>query len=270
MKSIFKIFMSAGILTLALGMVGCGNDKKTTQQAPTPPTDDRPVIRVVTDGESPPMSFVDEHGNLQGIDIDVIRAIGESQGFKVDLRRDLFHNIFSGLDVGKYHLAISSLSLTPERADRYSYSDSYLHNPAIIVHNQPTELSHIDMLKPLRVATTKGTMFTPIAEALDPAEHRINTTNFQNYQGLLQGNIDAIMGDKYVLEYMMIRHPLKTLKSFEYQIGDGSSAKMVIYGRKNNPELIDKLNKGISELQQSGKMDIIIQKYLKNANSSSR
>lgn len=262
MKSIFKFFVSAGILTLTLGVVGCGEDKKTAQQAPTPPADNQLVIRVATDGESPPMSFVDEHGNLQGIDIDIIRAIGESQGFEVDIRRDLFNNIFSGLDVGKYHLAISSLSLTPERADRYSHSDTYLHNPAIIVHTQPTELSHIEALKSLRVATTKGTMFTAIVEELDPAEHRINSTNFQNYQGLLQGNIDAVMGDKYVLEYMMVRHPLKTLKSFEHQIGDGSSAKMVIYGRKNDPELIAKLNKGISELKQSGKMDVIIQKYL--------
>lgn len=268
MKSTFCLLASGIALTLTLGMTGCGNDTKTTQEtktAPTaPPADDLPIIRVATDGESPPMTFVDEHGNPQGIDIDVIRAIGESQGFKVEVHRDLFGNIFNGLDSGKYHLAISSLSLTPERASKYGHSDTYLHNPSIIMHNQAS-MKDINELKNLRVATTKGTIYTPIAQELKPSKHHVTDTNFQNYQGILQGHYDATMGDKYVLEYMLARHPHKQLYTLEHRIGDGSSANMVIYAKKSNQELIDKLNKGISQLKQSGKMDTIVQSYMGSA-----
>lgn len=268
MKTTLKFIVGAGALTLAMSMTGCGNDNKTTQANPEPATptesNNLPIIKVVTDGESPPMTFVDEHGTPQGIDIDVIRAIGESQGFKVEIHRDVFSNIFSDLDSGKYQVAISSLSLTEERASKYGHTDTYLHNPAIIMHNQGN-LNDISGLKHLRVATTNGTIYTPIAQEIKPAEHRINNTNFQNFQGLLQGTFDATLGDKYVLEYMLARYPNKPLNSFEYKIGDGSSANMVIYTKKDNQELIDKLNKGISELKQAGKIDSIIQSYLANS-----
>lgn len=271
MTTAFKSIVGMGALALTLGLAGCGGDK-TAEATPTKsdakpetstPAGDLPVIKVVTDGESPPMSFMDERGNPVGIDIDVIRSIGESQGFKVEVHRDIFSNIFSGIENGKYHVAISSLSLTPERASKYGYTDSYLYNPPIIMHNQPANINELHEIKPLRVATTDGTMFTPIAENLKPTKHYINNTNFQNYQGLLQDHVDAIMGDKYVLEYMLARHPHKELNSFEYKIGDGSSANMVIYTRKSNQDLIDKLNKGISELKQSGQIDKIVQHYLK-------
>lgn len=261
-----KSLVGMSVLTLALA--GCGNDTKTTAKpAEAEATSETvlPVIKVVTDGESPPMSFVDERGELTGIDIDVIRQIGESQGFKVEIHRDAFTNIFSGLESGKYQIAISSLSLTPERASKYGYSDTYLHNPPIIMHNQPADVDELHEIKLLRVATTGGTMFTTIAEELKPAKHYVNSTNFQNYQGLLQDNVDAIMGDKYVLEYMLARHPHKSLNSFEYKIGDGSSANMVIYTRKSNQDLINKLNQGISELKKSGQIESIVQNYLSKA-----
>lgn len=266
MISKVKSIIGISTLMLTFGIVGCGNDSNTTAQTtPTnPPADNTPVLKVVTDGESPPMTFVDEHNEPKGIDIDVIRAIGTSQGFKVEVHRDLFANIFSGLESGKYHLAISSLSLTPERASKYGHSDTYLHNPAIIMHNQ-NHLNDINALKNLRVATTKGTIYTPIIEELQPAKHRTTNTNFQSYQELLRDNVDALMGDKYIFEYLLARHPHKTLHSFEHKIGDGSSANMVIYTKKDNQELIDKLNKGISELKKAGKIDSIVQNYLSKA-----
>lgn len=267
MFSINKITGMGLLLSLTLGLSACKNDKAEQTQAPdnNATTASMPVLKVVTDGESPPMTFVDEHGNPQGIDIDVIRAIGESQGFKVEIHRDLFANIFNGLESGKYQVAISSLSLTEERASKYGHSETYLHNPAIVMHNQAPEVNDINQLKSLRMAATTGTMFEPIIKEANPAQFNATNTNFQAYQGLLQERYDAIMGDKYVLEYMLARHPHKTLNSFEYKIGDGSSANMVIYTQKGNQELIDKLNQGINQLKQAGKIDGIVKNYLANA-----
>ncbi|WP_066801140.1 substrate-binding periplasmic protein [Moraxella oblonga] len=262
MKSILKIITWLGVMTLTLGMIGCDNNKEPVQSTPAKKL---PIIRVVTDGESPPMSFVDEHGDLQGIDIDIIRAIGEQQGFDVEISRELFDNMFKGLSSGRHHVAIGSLSLTPERANKYNPTETYLHNPAIVLHNQSSKLNELSQIKPLRVATTKGTMYTDIAENLQPAKHYVTNTNFQNYQGLLLDRFDAILGDKYILEYMLARHPHKPLHSFEYQIGDGSSANMVFYVGKNNQELLDKLNQGIRQLKASGKIDDIVQNYLSKA-----
>lgn len=250
-------------LMLTLGMTGCGNDSttQTTATPSTPPPTNLPVLQVVTDGESPPMTFLDERREPQGIDIDVIRAIGKSQGFQVEIHIDLFDNLLSGIESGKYDLAISSLSLTQERASKYGHSKTYLHNPGIIMHSRKN-LNSIDGLKDLRVATTKGTIYTPIIQELQPAKHRMTQTNFQSYQELLRGNVDALMGDKYIFEYLLARHPDQRLSSFHHKIGDDSSANMVIYTKKDNQELIDKLNKGIDELKKSGKIDTIVQNYM--------
>lgn len=270
MKNALSVGKIAGmglLLSLTLGLSACKNDKTEQTQSSTNNTSasSLPTLKVVTDAESPPMTFMDERGNIQGIDIDVIRAIGENQGFNVEIHRDAFVNIFDGLESGKYQVAISSLSLTPERAGKYGHSEAYLYNPAIVMHSQAPELQDINELKPLRVATPMGTMFESIIKEVNPAQLDTPNTNFQAYQGLLQERFDAIMGDKYILEYMLARHPHKQLNSFEYKIGDGSSANMVIYTKKDDQELIDKLNQGIAQLKQAGKIDGIVQNYLANS-----
>lgn len=101
-----KIFLSGFIALLSL--TGCGNNETSTSQIINKPTeyvsalpDDAPVIKVATTGTQPPFSFQDEYGNMIGIDIDAIRAIGEHAGFKVEFYKEPWQNVFPSVVAGQ-------------------------------------------------------------------------------------------------------------------------------------------------------------------------
>ena len=91
MKQLYRVLP----IVLSVGLFGCGNSATQDNANTKSVTDNKdnfvsqlpdtaPVIKVATTGTTPPFSFQDDYGNMQGIDIDVIRAIGEEQGFKVE------------------------------------------------------------------------------------------------------------------------------------------------------------------------------------------
>ncbi len=274
-----KIFLS---MAICIGLTACGGDKPASTETQKPAStdvkteakadefksklpDNAPVVKVVTSGVLPPFTFQDNYGNLQGIDIDVIRAIGEDQGFKVELYKEPFVEMFPKLEKGAYQVIISDLSLTEERAAKYGHTNSYLFNPSIIMYKPELNLTSPNDLKGLRVATMSDTKQELMVNKIATQQHDKLNTVFALYQGLMQNKYDAVLQDKYLLEYISSNHPQYKVKTLEYEPDTEPSTKLVMYTRKNDQELIGKLNKGIDNLKKNGEIEKIKDKYIKKA-----
>ena len=101
---------------LSVGLFGCG-ESSTQENTSTPVTENKdsfvselpdtaPTLKVATTGTMPPFSFQDDYDNMQGIDIDSIRAIGEEQGFKVEFYKETWQNMFDSVASGGRDIAI--------------------------------------------------------------------------------------------------------------------------------------------------------------------
>lgn len=255
---------------MCASLLGCGGDKpaEPTNTNTTPAPAEQPsnlsVVKVVTSGVLPPLNFSKEDGNLHGIDVDIINAIAKDQNFKVELYETKFTEMLPGLDAGRYQVVISGLSLSAERASKYGHTDTYLKNPPVIMYLDGKNVNGLESLKPLRVATMKDTIQEKQVDEVKPASHDKVATVFQLYQGLAQGNYDAVLQDRYFLEYLSVGHPDVPVKIFEYDTGS-TDAEIVMYTKKGDDELIKKLNAGIANLKASGEIDKIIKKYIPDA-----
>lgn len=261
---------------MCVGLFGCSdkpaetpastNSAQTTTttapaEAPSNLPANAPVVKVVTSGVLPPLSFSNETGNLQGIDVDIIRAVGENQGFKVEIHKEKFVEMLPALESGKYQVVISGLSVSPERVAKFDHTNFYIYNPSVIMHTPNAPVTNIQSLKSLRVGTMSDTTQAKLIDELAPASHEKVDTVFQLYQGLIQGKYDAVLQDKYFLEYVAAGYPDQKVNVVEYD-ENRDSAGIVMYTKKGDKELMDKLNAGIANLQQSGEIDKIVSKYL--------
>lgn len=261
---------------MCVGLFGCSdkpaetpastNSAQTTTttapaEAPSNLPANAPVVKVVTSGVLPPLSFSNETGNLQGIDVDIIRAVGENQGFKVEIHKEKFVEMLPALESGKYQVVISGLSVSPERVAKFDHTNFYIYNPSVIMHTPNVPVTNIQSLKSLRVGTMSDTTQAKLIDELAPASHEKVDTVFQLYQGLIQGKYDAVLQDKYFLEYVAAGYPDQKVNVVEYD-ENRDSAGIVMYTKKGDKELMDKLNAGIANLQQSGEIDKIVSKYL--------
>jgi len=166
MKQLYRVLP----LVLSVGLFGCSNsttqeNANTNNAASTESKDNfvsklpdtAPTIKVATTGTMPPFSFQDDYGNMQGIDIDSIRAIGEEQGFKVDFYKETWQNMFDSVESGGRDLAISGISYKDDRAEKYGLSIPYFFNPSSIMYSDSSvKINGIEDLQGMHVSAMAG------------------------------------------------------------------------------------------------------------------
>jgi len=82
----------------------------------------------------PPMEYKADNGiDNVGFDIDVAYRIGSLLGLDVQFVDTAWDGIFFGLEKGEYDIIISSVSITPERQERYLLTEPYVSNALCIV-----------------------------------------------------------------------------------------------------------------------------------------
>ena len=270
-------------ILLSVGLFGCGNSatQESASSAGTSATENKdsfvsklpdtaPVVKVATTGTMPPFSFQDDYGNMQGIDIDSIRAIGEEQGFKVEFYKETWQNMFDSVESGSRDLAISGISYKDDRAARYGLSNSYFFNPSAVMYAKSNlNINGLGDLKGLHVAGMDGTkQVDQVKETGGYSELSTTVTTFLLFEDLVQGKVDAIVQDLPLLQYTAANHPDHKVVIVPYEDENNPSAQQVILMAKGNSKLISQVNEGIAKLKNEGTFKEIEGRWLGGNTSS--
>lgn len=221
---------------------------------------------VATMGVVPPFSFQDEKGQLSGLDIDVLRAIGEVEGFTVEFFPEPFDRVFSELDTDKYQIAINGISYTPERDSKYGLSQAYFHNPSAMMYttNLPQKPKSLGELTGLTIGVVGNTKQAEQAKSVPNAKIKTYETPFATYKAIMIGEIDVTLHDIIPLQYAVDKEPkmkeVAVIVPYESETDRATEAVIVV--KKDNQELLAKINSGIDKLKANGKLDEIRKKYL--------
>lgn len=259
---------------LAIGMVGCGNNPPPAQpETPKPATStesapalpaDAPTVIVATTGTGAPVTYKDEQGNLTGIDVDVVKAVGEKEGFKVEVIQVAWKDIFTGLEEKKYDIAVAGISWTEERAGKYGMSDSYFFNPTSLAYKAESTIKPKSLaeLGNARVGVLAGSSYekllqTVATKQIVPAEKGVDA-----FKALVRGETDAFLHSNISLRYWQANYPDQHLEIQMVEKPDEISAQRVMALNKENTELLAKVNSGIAKLKAEGAVDKITEKHL--------
>lgn len=77
--------------------------------------DDPNVLKVGTEGTYSPFSYQDG-GSLTGYDVEVIKAVGDKLGRKVEFVQTPWDAIFAGLESKRFDLVANQVTVNPDRA----------------------------------------------------------------------------------------------------------------------------------------------------------
>lgn len=221
--------------------------------------DARPEICVGTEPSSAPFAYEDK-GKLVGYDIELIHAVAERAGYRVTYRAITLNNLFDALQQGYIDVAIDSLSITPERQQLASFTKPYITNGGIaLLVNSNSPIKSIADLNGKTVGVYKGSTSETYAGKLSGVNVQTFYADYDMVQAFNQKQIDSIIYDKPILEYLISHDRLKnaviiqTINQESYGIAFSSK----------NKELGNKLNKALEDLQKSGELDILYQRWLK-------
>ncbi len=223
------------------------------------------VYVVGTDAEYPPMESIDENGNYIGFDMDIIRAIAEAAGIKIEIKHTGWDPMFAGLDNGSIDLGISSITIREDRQKLYDFTDPYFQANQLMMVKKGSGITKLADLagKNIGVQTATTGNFV-VADAFGETYAGIKGYNEAPaaVDDLLLGRLDAVVIDNAVLqEYLKVvptaASGFELVKDPEFEVENyGIAAKK---GRTDG--LINKVNEGLKKIKANGTYDEIFSKY---------
>ena len=219
---------------------------------------------IATDMGFYPFEFEEADGTISGIDMDLIRAIAEDQGFEIDLHYVGWDAAIAECQAGQADGMIAGASITEDRKNQgWIFSDGYYVATQIMAVKADSDIQGFEDLKGKKVAVKNGTMSdqyaTSIAEEYGFEVVRLKTSP-DLYQQVDGGQADACMDDTPVVQYYINDGKFngKTVASTENNPADYGLAIF----NADNQELVDLFNAGLANLKKNGKYDEILEKYL--------
>ncbi len=262
----------AGIMVLSLA--ACGSSSSDSAAADTEETaaeeadeteteaeEGGTVYIIGTDTTFAPFEFQDVDGNQIGIDMDLLAAIAEDQGFEYEINVLGFNAAVQALESRQVDGVIAGMSITDERKEKFDFSDPYFDSGVIMGVAADSDISAYEDLAGQKVAVKQGTEGSAFAESIAD-EYGFELVTFDDssmmYEDVMAGNTVACFEDYPVLGYAINQGlALKTVTEKE----QGSSYGFAV-PKDENGELLDMFNAGLKNVRESGEYDEILATYI--------
>ena len=216
---------------------------------------------IASDSSFAPFVFQDSSNQYTGIDMDLIKAIAEDQGFEIEITNPGFDAAINAVQSGQADGIIAGMSVTDARKETFDFSDSYYTANTILGVKESSTISSYEDLNGKTVGVKNGTASqTFLTDNQSKYGYKIKTFSdaASMYDSLNTGSIDAVMDDEPVIKYSISQG--QKLKTPIAGTPIGETAFAVKKG--SNPELLEKFNKGLANLKANGEFQKILDKYL--------
>ncbi|GKV55840.1 basic amino acid ABC transporter substrate-binding protein [Sporosarcina sp. NCCP-2222] len=253
-----KWLLRFAVLVMAIFLVGCGTGSKNGSTGDTGDAAEaggKKKLIVGTDATYAPMEYMDEKGNIVGIDIDIVKAIAEAAGVEVEFRNYGWDPLFPAVNNEEVDFAVSSITIDEERKQSFDFSDPYYIANQLILVPEDSDVESFQDLKDKRVSVQNGTTGHMVVKGLqgDTSSKILAADTMPLAIGeMINGNADASVGDNVVMIDYQKNNPKVKLKAVE-----DDSFEKEYYGlmvKKGNQEVLDILNEGIKKIKENGKL----------------
>lgn len=265
MKKALSLLMAA---TMALGLAACGGNTSTDANNDAAndsnASGDGKTWVIASDTVFKPFEYTDASGNFVGIDVDIVAAIAEDQGFDYEIKSLGWDAAIAACQSGQADGMIAGASITDERKESgWIFSDGYYQTTQTMTVAADSDIAGFEDLSGKTVAVKTGTQGASYAESLKD-EYGFTITYFEDsptmYQAVLGGQAVACFEDTPVMT-ASIKDGNLALKILEDTANEGQPYGFAIFN-PDNQELIDLFNAGLANIKENGKYDEIIAKYL--------
>ena len=219
---------------------------------------------IATDTVFKPFEYTDASGSFVGIDVDIVAAIAEDQGFKYELKSLGWDAAIAACQSGQADGMIAGASITEKRkASGWTFSDGYYDSNQTLTVPVDSDITGFADLSGKMVAVKTGTQGATYAESLKD-EYGFDLTYFEDsptmYQAVLGGQCVGCFEDTPVMK-ASIKDGDLALKVLDDTASDPAPYGFAIFS-EDSQELLDMFNKGLADIKANGKYDEILKKYL--------
>ncbi len=229
-------------------------------------------LRIGTSADFPPWESTDAAGNIVGFD----REVGDEICKRIDAEctwaNQAFDGLLPSLQVGKFDLVISGISITAQRAEQVDFTKAYADSPYHIATAKGNALAasktRQDLEKALEgkaIGVQTGSTHEAVARKyFKDADVRLYERNEQIADDITAGRIEAGLLEQSVWEELMktradqIEFAGPLLTSADYaEFGNGQGIAL----KKGRDDLKARIDQAISSMLSDGTIGKISTKF---------
>lgn len=226
------------------------------------------TIIVGTNATYPPYQFLDKNGKIVGLEIELIETILRNKGYSFEIKNMDFDALLASLMAKNIDLIASSMSASPDRQKKISFSNQYMPNKkdygvGIYVKADNEDIKSLDDLTYMVVGGKIGTWATEniVPKIKEPKEF-INFSGDEIFTALQTGQVDALVIATDAPNDFIKKNKDKS-KAIK-RVGEIYPAPGVAFGvRKNDKTLLKDINDELAKFSKDKKYSNIYKKYTK-------
>ncbi|MEG1729406.1 MAG: transporter substrate-binding domain-containing protein [Bacteroidaceae bacterium] len=221
-------------------------------------------IRFVGDASFPPYEFLNEDGDADGFNVDVIRAIMNELRLPYSITLQTWHKTMDDFETGRADF-LSGLSYTPQMAKMHRFSNPYAYLNICIVSRINDSLTTVQQLKGKKVAvlqmSTIVTLLKKIKKekGLDLLSNSIFLDDMKvGLIRLSRGECDAAICSNIIAQYLI---HLNGLDNLELHPMNTPVLNYCMVGKADKDSMIAILNQGLTRIKEKGVYSKITQRW---------
>lgn len=242
------------LFILPVLLVGCSDDNKKSAA-------NKDVYSIATSADYPPFEYLQD-GQIVGFDIDLIHAVAEKIGIKIQIKDMSFDGILGSLASNRTDMAISSISATPEREKAVDFSNDYYSTKHVLVCSDLSPIRTIVDLTGMVIGVQAGSIYEVFANSdLKEKIAGLTVKSLPRIPELVQEvktrRVSCIlMGHKEAEGLMNNNQGLRLIS-----VGDNDPGFAIAIALPKRSLLREKVNQALAELSEDGTIEKLKQKW---------
>jgi polar amino acid transport system substrate-binding protein len=252
-----RVFASllAGVLVAVTG--GCESTKGRPEST---------KFSLVQEGQLTTCTFLEfqpfqfkRNDKIVGFDVDLVDFIAKDMGLPQKILDVSFELISSGeaLNQQECDLAAAAITINDERLQLVNFSNPYFSARQALLVRKNSNITSFDQLRGKKLAVQKNTTTEDYAATRGAG---INIVQFEAFNKLVDalkaGDVDAALNDNGPALSLITRNPdLAIVQEIE------TNDKYALAVRKGNEQLLERVNRALKKLEQSGDYEKLYEKW---------
>ncbi len=241
---ISKIICAAIASAMVLALAGCSEKEKTT-------------LVMATNAEFPPYEYR-EGDEIVGIDAEIAQAIADDLGLELVIEDMAFDSIIAAVQSGKADMGVAGMTIDEDRLKNVNFSTPYTTAAQVVIVKEGSAIASPADLVGKKIGVQLGTTGDIFAGDIEDATVERFNKGFEAVQSLNQDKVDAVIIDREPAKVFVTQNEGLAILDEAYTIEEYAIAVA-----KDNTELLEDINASLAKLEESGKLEEIINKYIK-------
>ena len=207
------------------------------------------TLRVGTLSDAPPNIFIDPSGKFTGYDNELLRAIGDKLGLKVEFASTDFSALLSQVANKQFDVGSSSISTTDARRKTVGFTNGYdFGYMAVVTKNGSKVNGFADLKEGVRIGVVQGT----VQDDYVTNTLKLEPVRFPDYN-TVYGNVKNGQIDAWVAPSQQATGQVKDGDNTKIAEKVVNTQNFTAYAvNKDNQPLIDALNSGLDAVIADG------------------